>query len=134
MSNLVVFIVLLVHGIGHLQGVVVALGLKDFGKWHSRSRLLEKWLSPASQRTVCFTLFMITAIIALVFALCFQGLVLTNISWKLPGFLTATLSFISMALYPKAFAMFFNHIGAVSVNLIIYYAIFISDEWLVNLS
>ena len=134
MSKLIVFIVLLVHSIGHLQGAVVALGLKDFGRWNADSWLLGKFLSAGTQHAAGLVLFIITSLLALACALCIKEICFASISWKFLAVLTATFSSVSMLLFPNAFAMFFNYIGAIAVDVIIFYTVFISDKWLANLS
>lgn len=132
MPRLIFFILLLVHSIGHLQGAIVASGFKDFEKWNANSWPLHKWVSIQAQHTICLILYVITSLITLAVALCFKEWALSNCSWKLLGFWAATFSWISMFIFPSAFAMFFNYIGAVSVNILLYYSFIISDGWLVK--
>ena len=59
--KLLVFIAILVHGIGHLQGVLSSLGVK-LNKSTSYKSWLLKTQSERTNRVICFFLYLFTAI------------------------------------------------------------------------
>ena len=126
--KLIVFIAILVHGIGHLQGVVVSLGVK-FNKSTSYQSWLLKSLSKKTNRVICFLLYFFTAIFGILAALSFKGLIISHTAWQILMIITAVLSSMSLILFPKALAMFFNKAGAIAVNLITFYSLVFNGNW-----
>jgi hypothetical protein len=125
--KLIAFIALLVHGIGHFQGVAAGFGLKINNSTPAQSWLL-KGFSLQINKTICLVLFLLTGIFGILTALSFKGLILPDI-WQTLAIVTAILSTICLLMYPNGFAMFFNKIGAIAVNLIIYYSIVFNQNW-----
>ncbi|MBN1183655.1 MAG: hypothetical protein JXB49_15295 [Bacteroidales bacterium] len=125
--RLIAFLALLVHGVGHFQGVAAGLGLKINNASPAQSWLFKN-LSIQLNKSICLTLFLITGIIGVLTALGFKSLVLAD-SWQILAVITAILSTICLIVFPNGFAMFFNKIGAISVNLIIYYSVAFGQNW-----
>ncbi len=126
--KLIVFIALLVHGIGHLQGVVGSLGV-SFNKSTSYVSWLFKGQTKRTNRIFCFSLYLLTAIFGILAALSFKDLVISSSIWQVLMIITAVLSSISLILFPNALAMFFNKAGAIAVNIITYYSIVFNGNW-----
>ena len=124
----IAFIVLLVHGIGHFQGVVGSLGVK-FHDGVSYTSWLFKGLNESVNRTICLVMYLVTAILGILTALSFFGILIPTSGWQVLALLTAIFSTVSLCLFPKALAMFFNKAGAVAVNLIIFYSILFNGNW-----
>ena len=126
--KLIVFLALLVHGIGHLQGVVAGLGVKFF-KSSSTDSWLLKGLGEGANRFICLILHLLTAVTGVLTALCFKDIFLQEGSWEMLALVTALCSTACLVLFPRALAMFFNKAGAVAVNLWIYYSILLNGNW-----
>ncbi len=126
--KLIVFIALLVHGIGHLQGVVASLGVK-FHKSSSTSSWLLKSLGESANRMICLALYLGTSVTGILTALLFFEVIIPDGNWEMPALITAILSTMSLVLYPRTLAMFFNKAGAVVVNLWIYYTVLLEGNW-----
>ena len=126
--KLIAFIVLLVHGIGHLQGVVAGLGIK-INNSNGRISWLLKDLGESINSKVCFVLFLVTAVLGILTALSFKGILFSESVWQSLAIVTAVSSTLCLVLFPNGFALFFNKIGAIAVNLIIYYSIVFSQNW-----
>jgi hypothetical protein len=118
--------VLFFHGIGHLMGVIPALGIipvkassPDWLKgWTSRSWLLTNLIGSTAASVLC----------AILFALGFVGFVSTGFSvlgwlvphdtWRTLATASAVLSLLTVALYWNGLMLFFPHkVGALSVDL-----------------
>ena len=125
--RLIAFIVLLVHGIGHFQGVAGGLGIKINNSAPGQSWLL-KGFSADFNRIICLVLFFITGTIGILAALSFKGILMAN-AWQSFATITAILSTICLVAFPNGFAMFFNKAGAILVNLFIYYSIVLNQNW-----
>lgn len=125
--KLIAFIALLVHGIGHFQGVAAGFGLKI-----NNSDPTQSWLFPGldlqASKTICLILFFISGVIGILTALSLRGILLPN-AWQALAIVTAILSTICLIVYPNGFAMFFNKAGAIAMNLIIYYSIVFNQNW-----
>ena len=126
--KLIVFITLLVHGIGHFQGVVGSLGVK-FNNSASYVSWLLKGLGESTNRSICLVLYLITTILGIATALSFKGFLIPDSLWTMLALLTAFGSTACLILFPNALAMFFNKAGAVAVNLIIFYSILFNGNW-----
>lgn len=125
--KLIAFIALLVHGIGHFQGVAAGLGLKINNSSPVQSWLLKS-LSDDLNKTISLVLFFITGTIGILAALSFKGVFIPD-AWQNLAVITAILSTICLVVFPNGFAMFFNKVGAIAVNLLIYYSIVFSQHW-----
>lgn len=126
--KLIVFLVLLAHGIGHIQGILTGLGVK-FQKSSTNISWLLKRLGENTNRLLCSSLFLTAAVLGILTALSFNGWFMIGIGWESLALLCAITSSLSLVLYPNALAMFFNKIGAIAVNIIIFYFILFNGRW-----
>ncbi len=126
--KLIAFLALLVHGIGHFQGVVAGFGVR-FNKNTSTVSWLLKGFGENTNHIMCMVLYLGAGICGILAALGMNNLLVPVSAWQLLALITAILSTVCLVLFPKALAMFFNKIGAIAVNLIIYYSILFNGEW-----
>ena len=126
--KLLVFLTFLVHGIGHIQGVIAGLGVK-FNESNSTISWLIKGLGEDTNRYLCLALYLGAAIGGILTAMSFVGVLVPEGIWQTMALITAVFSTLSLVLFPNALAMFFNKVGAVLVNLIIYYSILFNGNW-----
>lgn len=126
--KIIAFIVLLVHGIGHFQGVVASFGVKINNAKPASSWLLNSMSSTANQR-FSFILFLITALLGIATALAFKGILFSVNVWQPMAIATAIFSSVCLIIFPNSFAMFFNKVGAIAVNLLIYYSVLLNNNW-----
>jgi hypothetical protein len=126
--RILVMITLLVHGIGHFQGVVSSLGVK-FNASTSNVSWLLKGLGQKANTVICLILFLGAALSGILAGLAFMGILLPESSWQALALVAAFFSTACLILFPAALAMFFNKAGAIAVNLIIYYSILFNGRW-----
>ncbi len=126
--KLIAFILLLVHGIGHFQGVVASFGIK-INNSNVRVSWLLKRLGESTNSKICFILFLITGILGILTALSFRGILFQISNWETLAVITAIFSILCLVLFPNGFAQFFNKIGAIAVNLTIVYSIILNNNW-----
>ena len=126
--KLIAFLVLLVHGVGHLQGVVSSSGIKYRSSSSNISWLLkgvaEKW-----NKLICLILYLAAAVLGIFAALGLRGVLGPESGWTSCALAAAVFSTLGLAMFPKALAMFFNKAGAIAVNLIIFYSILFNGNW-----
>ena len=125
--KLIAFIALLVHGIGHFQGVAAGIGVK-INTGNPAQSWLMKGANEKLNSTLCLILFLITGVLGIITALSFKGVFLAE-AWQILSLITAVFSTFCLILYPNSFAMLFNKVGAIGVNLIIYYSIAFNQNW-----
>lgn len=125
--KLIAFITLLVHGIGHFQGVAAGLGLKINNALPAQSWLLKDF-NENLNKAICLVLFFLTGAIGILTALIFKGVLMPD-AWQTFAIITAILSTICLVVFPNGLALFFNKAGAITVNLLIYYSIFFGQHW-----
>jgi len=130
--KLIVFIALLVHGIGHLQGVVASFGVKINDAQPAQSWLLKS-LDAQWNKRICFTLFLVTSVIGIITALSFKDILIDSTVWQVTALITAIISVLCLVVFPNSFAMFFNKIGAIGVNLFLFYTTLINGEMIQQL-
>ena len=116
------------HGIGHFQGVVASFGIK-LNNSNSGVSWLLKGIGEQMNHRIGLILFLITGVLGICSALSLKGLLFQYTSWQNLALTTAFLSTICLVIFPNNFAMLFNKIGAVIVNLIIFYSILLNNQW-----
>jgi len=130
MIKTIAFIVLLVHGIGHLQGVVISSGLLTVkGNWNASSWLFDKFAGEDTTRYICLGLHLITTLIGIAAGLSYRGIILQTGTWQSLALITCILSTMALVTFPNAIAQSFNKVGAIAVNLIFYYSILFGAQW-----
>jgi hypothetical protein len=113
----IIAIFLFVHAIGHGQGIIASLGLLSSETWNVRSWLFDNLIGEKASRTLAMVLFAICVIGFLSTAFSFLGIGLPHDVWRTMAIIFAIPSVISLIAYWNAFAMFFNKVGAIGVNV-----------------
>lgn len=126
--KLIAFFALLVHGIGHFQGVAAGLGLK-INKSVPENSWIMKGLNEKTARILCLVLFLATGVFGILSALALMNFIISYSAWQDLATATAVLSTLCLVTFPNGFAMFFNKAGAIAVNLLIYYSIIFNQHW-----
>ena len=109
-------ILLFVHAIGHIQGIIVSLGVIKSETWNVRSWLFDGLLGEKGSRTLALVLFIVIVLGFLATAFSFLGIGIPHNAWRTLAVIFAIPSILSLVAYWNAFAMFFNKIGAIGVN------------------
>ena len=116
-------------GLGHFQGVVAGFGIKLHRSLSSQSWLFSHLFGNKTSQIICFILFLITGLFGIATALSFKDIIISVNYWQTLAVLTAILSTLCLVFYWNSFAMFFNKVGAIAVNLLIYYSILLNNQW-----
>jgi hypothetical protein len=115
----IVFGVLLVHGIGHSQGVMAGLSVSSTETWHGRSWLLTNVLGETASRTVGLVIYIACTVGFLAAALGVMGWLVPNDWWRTLALVFAVVSLVGLLFYWHSLAAMFNKLGALGVNLVI---------------
>lgn len=126
--KLIVFLALLVHGVGHLQGVVSGSGVK-FRTSTSNTSWFLKGLGVKWNKVICLILYFTASVLGIFAALSFRGVLGPESQWTSLAVTCAIFSTLGLVLFPKALALFFNKAGAIAVNLFIFYFILFNGHW-----
>ena len=124
----IVTLVLVFHGLGHIMGIIPALGLvntestnQDWLKnWSSYSWLLTDVLGDSGSRILCFGLFLIGLIGFIGAALGLYGWLVPHEWWRMLAIGSSMISLVTILLFWNALILLFPHkVGAIGVNLAI---------------
>jgi len=107
------------HGIGHMQGVVVGLGLAKTERWTGRSWLLTGLLGENVTRVLGISLWLVCFAAFILVALALLGWGVPHVWWRPLAIPFAVVSLVTLFLYWNSLAMFFNKAGALGMNLAI---------------
>ena len=111
-------IVVLIHAIGHVQGIVVALGLFSTESWNARSWLLTDLIGAEPSRILALVVWVV---LTLGFLLVFAGTLgwapMVG-PWRGLAVILAIVSLAAIILYWNSFALIFNKIGAIAVDVV----------------
>jgi hypothetical protein len=114
--RMVVTIVLFIHAIGHVQGVLAALGLFNSEIWHPRSWLLDKLIGEKGSRTVALIIWLTCVLGFLATAFSFLDIGIPFALWRPLAIIFSIISIFGLIFYWNSFAAIFNKIGALAVN------------------
>lgn len=114
--RIIIAVLLFIHAIGHIQGIVVSLGLFKTEAWKVTSWLFDPLLGEKSSRILAGILFTICVLGFLSTAFSFLGVGISHEIWRTLAVIFAIPSVITLIAYWNAFAMFFNKAGAIGMN------------------
>ena len=114
----IIFIIFLVHGIGHYMGIISAWGFKLSRTSTHYSWLFTNLVGDKITQGICFILYALAFIGFIATALSFRDLFLPHSIWQTLALWSSVISALSLIFFWNALAMFFNKAGAVSVNFL----------------
>ncbi len=101
--KLIAFLALLIHGIGHLQGVVSSSGVK-FRMSTSNISWLLKGLGEKWNKLICMVLYLAAGVLGIFAALALRGVLGPDAQWTSMALACAIFSTLGLVLFPKALA------------------------------
>jgi hypothetical protein len=124
--RILIAILLLAHGIGHVLGILAGFGVQFTPHHNAQSWLLTKLLGEGISKVIAMILFAGALIAFAASGLALFKVVLPFSAWSQYALIAAILSTVSLALFPRAFPTIFpNVIGALAVNA----AVLVSVLW-----
>lgn len=116
--RLVIALILLVHTVGHIQGVLVSARILGTERWNARSWLVDRMLGERTSSKLALILWIVVTLGLLATVLSLLGIVIPHEAWRTLAIVFASLLTVSLVLYWSSFALFFpNKLGALAVNL-----------------
>lgn len=112
-------LLLLLHALGHLQGVYIATIGRPINDWNPNSWILKNVLPWSIVRIFCFALYLVTSIAAMSSLMSLNGFLLPEEKWLQIILTTFVLSLISIFLFPDALYKYFNTSAAIFTNMLI---------------
>jgi hypothetical protein len=120
-------IVLILHGVGHLLGVLAVTSLGG-DSWNARSWLLTDPLGDGAAKAISVVVWVIGFAVFVVAGLALLEIGFPESWWKPLAVAGAVLSLVALTLFWNAFpALFPNKIGAIAVNVAVLIGILITD-------
>lgn len=121
-------VVLILHGIGHIMGVLTATRVINTDTWNSRSWLLTGLLGDPLARIIALVLWAVTVVGFIAAGAGAFGWPVTAGGWRTIAVVMAVISLIALGLYWNAFAVLFpNKIGSIVVNIVVLYAVLLAN-------
>lgn len=115
--RVVIAVVFILHGIGHIMGILSAAGLFVTEQWHSRSWLLTDALGDVVARVIAGVIWLVVVIGFLGVGMGMLGWLVPQAWWRPLAVASSIISLIGLALFWNAFAAFFNKAGAIGVDV-----------------
>lgn len=113
----VIALILLVHLIGHVQGIMAAAGLFNSETWHARSPILTDAIGEGPAKVVALVIFIAAMVLFLGAVLALFDLVVPYQNWRTLAVIGAVVSLVGQLLYWNAFAALLNRGGSLLVNV-----------------
>lgn len=115
--RLIVAGVLVVHGLGHILGIMAALQMSTLEGWSSHSWLLTGLIGDGASRAISFVLFLVAMLGSVGTALALMGWLVPHELWRPLAVISAVVSLVALTLFWQAFPSFFpNKLGAIVVD------------------
>lgn len=116
--RIIIGLVLLVHGIGHVMAFLPALNITSTDNWHHRSWLLTPLIGDTASRVISIILFGAALLGFIAAGLGLFSWLVPHDLWRSLAVYSAVISLAALALFWNSFASFFpNKIGAIAVNI-----------------
>lgn len=116
--RIIIGLVLLVHGIGHVMAFLPALNISSTDNWHHRSWVLTPLIGDTASRVISIILFGAAFVGFIAAALGLFGWIVPHELWRTLSVVSAVISLVALGLFWNSFASFFpNKIGAIVVNI-----------------
>jgi hypothetical protein len=114
----VVSLVIILHGVGHIMGILTAANIIHTNTWNSHSWLLTNALGDITARMIALALWIVTVVGFIAAGAGAFGWSLTAGSWRTITVVMAVVSLVTLAIYWNAFAVLIpNKVGSIAVNI-----------------
>lgn len=118
--RIIIALVLFVHGVGHVMGILPAVGLSTLESWNTRSWLLTGLLGDTGSRVVAFILFLAATIGFIGTTLAFLDWFVPHDWWQNLAIVSAVISLVAVILFWNALVSLIpNKVGAIAVDVAI---------------
>jgi hypothetical protein len=116
--QIIVPLVIILHGVGHIMGILTATNVISTDTWNSRSWLLTNTLGDTPARMIALVLWIVTVVGFIAAGAGAFGWPPTAGSWRTITVVMAIVSLVTLAVYWNAFAVLIpNKVGSIAVNV-----------------
>lgn len=118
--RIIIGLVLIIHGIGHVMAFFPAFNWASSESWHYRSWLLSRILGDTVSRIIVVVLFGAAMLGFIAAGLGVFGWLVPHDSWQILALVSAVVSLVALGFFWNAFvALFPNKIGSIVVNVLV---------------
>lgn len=110
------FIVL--HGLGHVQGIIAAIGVATVEGHYNRSWLVSPILGEWPSRIIGFLLYGSCMVLFIMGGLALADFIVPHSWWSILIIAGAVVSTISIIIFWNSLMLLFNRLAALSVNIV----------------
>ena len=115
----IISLALIVHGIGHIMGILPAIGVASTESWHYRSWLLTNAIGDSASKILGIVIWTVATIGFIAAGAGALGWSATAGYWRAITVICSIVSLVGLFLFWNAFVMLFpNKIGAIAVNVV----------------
>jgi hypothetical protein len=115
--RIAIAVILIAHGVGHYMGMLSTLGVKLSRTSSPDSWLFTNLLGDKGSRAIGFIIWLLALLGFIGAGLALLGLLIPQAWWQPLAVISAIISLVGLIFFWNAFAMFFNKLGAVGVNV-----------------
>lgn len=116
--QLIIAAVFVLHGIGHVMGILPIVGASQLKEgWNSRSWLLTDRLGAPPANAISIIIWVACMVGFTLAGLAIMDWVVPYAWWRGLALGSAILSLMGIVLYPNSFVMWFNMVGAIAVDV-----------------
>ena len=117
--RIIIAIVLIAHGIGHVMGIMTAAGMKLSDSTSSDSWLLTRFLGDAIPRILSVIIWGLAMVGFVAAGLGLLNFLIPFESWQDLAISSSIISLLALILFPFGLATTFNKVGAVVIDVVV---------------
>ena len=116
----IIGIVFFFNGIGHVLGILPALGVSKMKNWSSHSWLLSKPLGESTARIISLILFASVVVCSIAAGLAINSWLVPHAAWRTLATISAVVSLVALALFWNAFPTLIpTKVGAIGQDVLV---------------
>ena len=117
--QIIIGVVLALHGLAHSMGILVGAKLLGNERWHSHSHLITGLIGDHTARSVAIAIWLVALLGFVGAGLGAMEILIPNEMWRPMAIFSALLSMVGLALFWGAFVHVVNKLIAIAINLAI---------------
>ena len=124
----VISIVFFFNGIGHVLGILPALGVSKMKNWSSHSWLLSERLGESTARIISLVLFASVVVCSIAAGLAINAWLVPHTAWRTLAIISAVVSLVALALFWNAFpALIPTKVGAIGQDILVIICLIVTN-------
>jgi hypothetical protein len=124
----IIGIVFFFNGVGHILGILAALGVFRMKNWSSHSWLLSKPLGESTARVICLVLFASIMICSIAAGLAVNAWLVPHAAWRTLAIISAVVSLVALTLFWNAFPTLIpTKVGAIGQDILVIVCLIVAN-------